>query len=154
MRGVVVVFTCFLTALAFASDVNTTQLTQWMNAVEEIISHVTLGPLKDDFTPEYVGKRTVDFALRKQTYRFRAHVASAIIECLDTETKVCIHYLTSEHAVKAVADELKQHQFEVLWLREMQECVNHGQGLLIKVPPPLQGNEVEDKTVDSHNKEL
>jgi hypothetical protein len=121
-------------------EFNATELKQWMAAVEEIVSHVTLGPLKQDFTPEYVGQRTADFALRKQTRRFRAHVAQAIIESLGTQVNICIDHLTDEQAVKTVQSELKERGFEVYWLREMQECIHHGQGIMVKVPAPNDKN--------------
>lgn len=107
----------------------------WKNAVEEILAHVTLGPLKMDFTPDYVANRTMEFVLRKQTNRFRAMVASAIVECNTEEARACVPHSIDSTVVKAILEELKERSFEAFWLHEMDECAGKS-GLLIKVPPP------------------
>lgn len=109
--------------------------TKWQQAVEEILASVTLGPLKEDFSPKYLAQRTRSQALRGQTNRFRAKVATALIECIDTKTTVCPGEHVTDHAVESVVEELKQHGFaEVYWLKN--RCV------VVHVPAP-RGDEVD-----------
>ena len=108
---------------------------EWRNAVEEVLAHITLGPLKMDFTPQYVGNRTMEFVLRTQTNRFRALVASAIVGSSTTEAIVCVPRAIERSAVKAVLDELKERTFEAFWIHEMDECLQQS-GVLVKFPAP------------------
>lgn len=137
MKGLFFLLFCFILIVRGDDELNATYVNHWMNAVEEIISHISLGsPLKADFTPDYVAKRTLAFTIKKQTNAFRALVASTIIRTSGTEAHVCIDSTqTDEAVVRIIVAELKEREFDVLWLHSVEECVGRA-ALLIKLPPP------------------
>lgn len=104
----------------------------WKRAVEEILASLTLGPLKEDFSPDYLAKRTYSGALRAQTNRFRAHVATAMVQSLGSKITVCPNETIDDKAVEAVIEEVKQRGFDqVYWLKN--RCV------VIHLPEPNKG---------------
>jgi len=141
MKGVVLIICLLLIVNAQKEEVEN-EVRQWMTAIEELVSHISLGPFKKDFTPEYIAKRTVDFALKRQTNNFRGLVASTIIQTVGDNAIACIDptRISEEESVKIVIDELKDHGFDVLWIHSMQECLGRS-GLSIKVPPAAKSKE-------------
>ena len=121
MRGLILFLLC---GFAFATQEQ--NHTKWMHAVEEILATVTLGPLKEEFTPSYLAKRTQSGALRMQTNRFRAQVAASMVECTSDRVTVCPYPSTSDPAIEEVQKELETRGFEVYWLKT--KC------LLVHVP--------------------
>lgn len=117
----------FLVCVATAEPVNQTL---WNAAVEEILATVSLGPLKKEFTPDYVAKRSREQALKAQVLHFRAQVATSIVECITNKVTVCpMRASISHEAVETVANELKERGFEDVFILK-DWC------LLIHVPPP------------------
>lgn len=122
----------FFLVFSFATaDENTTT---WRNAVEDILSRVALGPVKKEFTPSYIGKRTRESALTLQTAQLRARVATGIVQCLSDKVIICIESTISNDAADIVLNEFKTLEFEVFWLYKTDKCMNGG--LLFNIPFP------------------
>lgn len=140
MKGLILLL--FSAAVVWSQELDVNATKRWMLAVEEILSSVSLGPLKAEFTPEYLGQRTLKSALQSQASRFRAKVSRAMIECAGTKAIVCIDSVSiSDKAVKLVFDELKKLGFTVEWNRYAEQCfgtgaLSFGQALVITMPPP------------------
>jgi len=133
-------FILFLATFVHA-ELNETEVHKWMHAVEEILSTVSLGPLKKEFTSSYVSQRTPEFSMKLQTSHFRALVATSIVQTVGPKMVVCIDpSLYSDEAVKTVVEELKERDFDVLWLHKTDECFKSS--LLITLrPPAIEGKE-------------
>ena len=127
----------FLFLVAFSSakaEENAT--TTWKNAVEDILSRVALGPVKKEFTPSYIAKRTKESAMKLQTSHFRAKVATGIIQSISDKVIVCIDSTISNEAVEIILNEFKSLEFDVFWLYKTEKCVNGG--LLFNIPKPAE----------------
>jgi len=127
---------------------NATQ--KWMTLVEEVLTMVSIGPLKEELTPTYLGKRTLEASIQAQTARFRSRVARSLIECTGTKATSCIDpSTTSDDAVQLVHDELVKHEFTVAWVKTSPLCPTvNGRGasaLVVDVPPPAAAAAPEKK---------
>ncbi len=118
---------------------NATQ--RWISSVDEVLTMISIGPLKDELTPAYIGKRTAEAALSAQCARFRSRVARSLIETIGTKATSCIDpSMTSDDAVQVVHDELIKHEFTVAWVKSSPLCPTVGgrsaSALVIDIPPP------------------
>jgi hypothetical protein len=119
---------------------NSTQ--KWMTLVEEILTIVSIGPLKDELTPSYLAKRSMEATIQAQTARFRSRVARSLIESIGTRATSCIDpSMTSDDAVQLVHDELVKHEFTVTWVKSSPLCPMVGgrgaSALIVEVPAPV-----------------
>lgn len=124
-----------LLLLALATATEDEQHTKWVRAVEEILSGVMLGPLKEEFTPSYLARRTREASLKAQTNRFRARVATAMAESLEDHVIVCRFDHIGQSAVDAVIAELRNHTFHSHY--ETGLCGARG-GIYVALPEPKQ----------------
>lgn len=126
------------------------QLRRWMAAVEEILSYVTLGPLKEDFGPPNFASRSRVSVLASQINRFRAYVVRAMLSSLEDRVYINVHHarellFVSDEAVDVVWAELRQRKFAIRplstfayiipGLQQQQQRV--GEVMVIEVPPPI-----------------
>lgn len=137
-------FACVVLGHGQELDVNATR--KWMLAVEELLSAVSLGPLKKEFTPSYLGRRTHASVLATQTARFRARTARSLIEADGTRVIVCIDATTTtDAAVDVVLQELKEREFNAFVVKAHSSCPLIGgkklqDALLIDdLPAPVAG---------------
>lgn len=129
MKGLVLL--AFLVAASSEGDV------EWKHAVEEIMASVVLGPLRPDFGPEALRRRTREGAIRAQTNRLRARVAVAMIESAGELVEACLLEHTSPEAARALVDELRAHNFtSASWIRDERRC--HGGYIRVEVPPSME----------------
>jgi hypothetical protein len=145
------VFFVAVASVAAAADTDTTATAKlanvtvpWVIAVEEMLSSISLGPLKKEFTPEYVARRTRVAAIASKTARLRARVATSIIESTDTRAVTCVANEIDE-VVNAVIEELKALGFtDAYHLKSAPpECVGTA-AVLVKVPPPAANKEQKE----------
>ncbi len=110
---------------------------RWRFAVEEILSAVSMGPIRSHFTPDYLSKRTIESVLLSQTAGLRARVARGVMDAFGTKALICIDLTTTrEEAVKAVIDEFKKATFDIIWSRSSDECFGQN-ALIVMLPPPV-----------------
>jgi hypothetical protein len=104
---------------------------RWMFAVEEILAAVSMGPLRPQFTPEYLGNRTPESVLKAQTSALRAHVVQRLIGAWSNKVVACLD-LVAFHAegIKAVVSDLKKQTFDVVWSKSEDGCFG-GEALVI-----------------------
>lgn len=132
-------FFLFFMVASAQLDGNLTQ--KWMVMIEEVLTMVTLGPLKDEITPAYLGRRTLSDVISVQAARFRSRVARSLIECSGNKATSCIDpSTTSDEAVQVVHDELQKHNFTVSWIKSSPLCPTYGKiggsALAIDLPFP------------------
>ena len=109
---------------------------RWMFAVEEILSSISMGPLRPHFTPDYIAKRTPESVLQSQTSRLRAKTGRVVMDAVGTRAVSCIDpSTTKDEAVKNVLAEFKALGFDILWSKSEDGCFG-GQGLVVNGPPP------------------
>ena len=125
------------TTVVVATSENATEMQRWMRAVEEILaSHSISVPLRAEFNPDYLAKRTRAAASRAQVARVRAMVATAMVECADTNVKLCAPPHVVDEAIVVVLDELKVLGFEAFQVLHANWCPMAKAGILIHVPGP------------------
>lgn len=138
-------FLFFLITLAAATSTdqeafnNATR--KWMGLAEEILTMVSIGPLKDELTPAYLAQRSMESTLQTQAARFRSRVARSLIECVGTKATACIDpSMITDQAVQLVYAELIKHGFDVIWAKTSSLCPTVGTegaaALVVDVPPP------------------
>lgn len=130
-----------LLALCFGQELDANATRKWMYAVEEVLSAVSLGPLKAEFIPSYIARRTFASVIAAQTARFRARAARALFEATGTRVIVCIdETATTSEAVEAVREELVKHEFDAFVAKAHPSCpgAKKSQDALLvdNLPPP------------------
>jgi hypothetical protein len=139
MRQILVLF-LLLSLGAANNNATNEELPRWMRAVEEILASQSIAnPLRPEFTPAYLAKRTRAGALKTQVARFRAAAASSMVECLDTKARLCPAPTISEEAVTIVLDELKALGFEAIQVLNADWCYKRA-GVQIEVLAPSKEN--------------
>ena len=125
-------FICFV--IVTSETVNVTQ--KWVSTVEELLTKVSLGPLKQEITPAYLAQRTAESTLDEQSKAFRARVAYSFLSCRRNKATVCIDpSTTDDEAVQIVHDELIAHNFTLVWAKTYSLC-RGAAALLIDLPEP------------------
>lgn len=91
---------------------------QWRQAIESILSNIVLGPLKPEFTPAFVERRTRDSIIAAQRNYFRAYVARIIMQSLAPEGLITVQPPpeVAPEVVEAQVQELREHSFSVRWV--------------------------------------
>ncbi len=110
---------------------------------------VSIGPLKDELTPAYLAKRSMEASVQAQTARFRSRVARSLIESTGTKATACVDpATTSDDAVQIVHDELIKHEFTVSWVKSSPLCPTVGgrgaSALVVDVPPPMAAEKTKE----------
>jgi hypothetical protein len=135
MKGLVLL--AFLVVGVVVASDDPKDSAEWKHAVEEVMASVVLGPLRPDFGPEALRRRTREGAVRAQTNRLRARVAVAMIESTGELVEACLLEHTSPEAARALVDELRAHNFtSASWIRDERRC--HGGYIRVEVPPPAE----------------
>ncbi len=130
----------FLTTVAVsAQELDANMTKKWMLAVEELLSAISLQPLKKEFTPSYLATRTQESVISMQASRFRAKTARAMVEATEPRVTVCVETpQTADAAVTIVYDELRALGYDVIWAKSDSSCQKPTHSaLLITVPLPV-----------------
>lgn len=110
---------------------------QWYANVEEAVSRLAIGPLRPDFRPLDLARRTRESALAAQVNTFRAKVIAHMLDALGTIVRVCPYDNTSKEAVDVIVNELQNRTFTASWVPTEGACGHHRGMLLVIVPLPI-----------------
>ena len=128
-------------ATSSSPDVN---MTQWMQGVEHLASTISIpSPLKSEFTPEYLAKRTLKASIQNQWAAFRSQVAVAMVNSIDDEVTVCPSLYINDKVIKAMKEELEERGFVVHIISNDDVCYKKS-GLLVRIgsKPAIERNEL------------
>lgn len=120
-----------ITAISEKEQQQNEESRRWVQAVDNILGNLVLGPLTAEFTPALLMKRTRESIITNQRNSFRAYVARILMQSLAPEGLIHIEP-PSEYAgevVEAQVMELRQHSFSVRWVGG-----GVGQGFVVNVP--------------------
>lgn len=144
-------FYIFFLALSTTTSFAQQQLNdaQWKKSVEEILSTLSLGPLRAEFSPKTLATRTRQDVLIMQTMSLRAHLIKQMTHTLSSTVKVCPLPESSEEAIQHVLLEMKNRTFDIHWIKSDGECMPWHGFVFVSIPPPAT-----DVPVETNKKEL
>lgn len=117
MKGLVLASILFFWGVYAAEETTTDGIMQ------EIVTALYKGPVKLDFTPDFLAERTMEAVITAQTNRFRERVVRLLMESYDTSLVVCVDSSKlGSTAARAVMDELSARGFTVEWSSANDSC--------------------------------
>lgn len=117
---------------------HTTVPVGWPKAVEDVLSHIVMGPLQPQLRPTAFAQRNRTQVIHVQANHFRAHVLQNMLQSVTERVEVCPWPPHVSHdAVLAVVVELKALEFQASWEPTPHwRCPGYGGYLLVHVPAP------------------
>lgn len=129
----------FVAAAVYATDSKTVGVPEgWTKAVEDVLSHIVIGPLQSALRPAAFTSRNSTQVIHVQANQFRAHVLQHLLQSLEERVEICQWppYISQE-AVQVVLKELVALEFQASWeTKPHWRCPGYGGYLLVHVPVP------------------
>lgn len=137
-KNMKIFFVLLIVTIVVANETTKGVSEGWTKAVEDVLSHIVMGPLQPALRPTAFTSRNRTQVIQVQANQFRAHVLQNLLQSLVERVEICPWpAYVGQDAIQAVVKELKALEFQASWEPTPHwRCPGYGGYLLVHVPLP------------------